>query len=256
KPMRDNRMPDFTISPSFRTPAAPLAGKKVRPGALAAADQPSSPAIGGPNQPESQSFQSVNNSNMVDLFSGDFSYNIPLLDVGGYPINIAYRSGITMDQEASWVGLGWNINPGTISRNLRGIPDDFDGTDSIVKTTAIRDNKTTGGTLGGDLEIDGFPLSFGSQAGMFYNTYKGWGAEYGVNASISAGSKSSGFLTGGLSVTNNTQDGLTITPTLSAKTGEDESNSKGGVCGDLSISAPYNTRTGVAGLQLSVGVQQ
>src|SRR5688572_6062491 len=70
----------------------------------------------GPTQPEMATFSSVNNSNMVDLFTGDFSYNIPLLDVGGYPVNLAYRSGISMDQEASWVGLGWNINPGTITR--------------------------------------------------------------------------------------------------------------------------------------------
>ena len=39
--------------------------------------------FGGPTQPEMQAFSSVNASNMVDLFSGDFSYNIPLLDVGG-----------------------------------------------------------------------------------------------------------------------------------------------------------------------------
>ncbi|HMG82215.1 MAG TPA: hypothetical protein VK559_04200, partial [Ferruginibacter sp.] len=148
----------------------------------------------GPGQPEMQSFQSVNSSNMVDLFTGDFSYNIPLMDVGGYPINIAYRSGISMDQEASWVGLGWNINPGTITRNLRGLPDDFDGVDSVIKTTTLKDNKTTGGTIGGDIEVDGFPLSASSSAGFFYNSYKGWGAEYGVNASITAGSKGSGKL--------------------------------------------------------------
>ena len=41
---------------------------------------------------------------MVDLFSGDFNYNIPLMEVGGYPINLSYHSGIGMDQEASWVG--------------------------------------------------------------------------------------------------------------------------------------------------------
>src|SRR5688572_20575978 len=67
--------------------------------------------IGGPGQPEMQAFQSVNSNNMVDLFTGDFSYNIPLLDVGGYPVGLSYRGGISMDQEASWVGLGWNINP-------------------------------------------------------------------------------------------------------------------------------------------------
>jgi hypothetical protein len=39
---------------------------------------PASPArkfTTGPTQPEMQSFQSVNANNMVDLFSGDFSYN-------------------------------------------------------------------------------------------------------------------------------------------------------------------------------------
>lgn len=209
----------------------------------------------GPGQPEMESFKSVNSSNMVDLFTGDFSYNIPLMDVGGYPINIAYKSGISMDQEASWVGLGWNINPGTITRTLRGLPDDFDGVDSITKTTTFRDNKTIGGTLGGDLEIVGFPVTIGSQAGFYYNTYKGWGAEYGLDATITAGSKGAGKLTGGLSITNNTQDGLTIVPSFSEKTGELEGNAKGGVGGDFSIAAPYNTRTGMAGLQLSVGVK-
>ncbi|MBS1749851.1 MAG: hypothetical protein JST63_08105, partial [Bacteroidetes bacterium] len=54
----------------------------------------------GPGQPEMLSFKSLGSDNMVDLFTGDFSYSIPLLDVGGYPVNIHYRSGITMDQEA------------------------------------------------------------------------------------------------------------------------------------------------------------
>lgn len=82
-------------------------------------------AEGGPTQPEMQEFHSVNSDNMVDLFTGDFSYSIPLMDVGGYPIAIGYNSGITMDQEASWTGLGWNLNPGTVTRNVRGIPDDL-----------------------------------------------------------------------------------------------------------------------------------
>src|SRR5690349_15272967 len=80
---------------------------------------------GGPSQPEMESFEPVGTTDMVDLFTGDFNYNIPLIDVGGYPINIAYHSGVTMDQEASWVGLGWNINAGVISRITRGLPDDF-----------------------------------------------------------------------------------------------------------------------------------
>jgi len=38
---------------------------------------------GGPSQPEVQSFEPVGTTDMVDLFSGDFNYNIPLLDVEG-----------------------------------------------------------------------------------------------------------------------------------------------------------------------------
>ena len=51
---------------------------------------------GGPSQPEFQSFEPVGTSEMVNLSSGDFVYNIPLLDVGGYPINLAYHSGILL----------------------------------------------------------------------------------------------------------------------------------------------------------------
>jgi hypothetical protein len=82
---------------------------------------------GGPSQPEVQAFTPVSTAEMVDLTSGDFKYNIPLMDVGGYPLNIAYNSGIGMDDEASWTGLGWNLNVGSINRNMRGLPDDFNG---------------------------------------------------------------------------------------------------------------------------------
>ena len=186
----------------------------------------------GPTQPEMQAFGSVNANNMVDLFSGDFSYNIPLLDVGGYPVNISYRSGISMDQEASWVGLGWNINPGTITRNLRGIPDDFSGNDSIRKVTSIKENKTVGVSGGIDMEISGAPLSLGASLGVFHNNYKGWGIENSVNASISAGVGSGGELSGGLSLNNNSQEGLTIAPSITVsltQKGAEESNGIGGV---------------------------
>ncbi len=59
------------------------------------------------SQPEVQSFEPVGTSDMVDLFSGDFNYNIPLLDVGGYPINISYHSGISKVRgPGSQPGLG------------------------------------------------------------------------------------------------------------------------------------------------------
>ena len=205
---------------------------------------------GGPTQPEMQAFQSVNANNMVDLFSGDFSYNIPLMDVGGYPVNISYRSGISMDQEASWVGLGWNVNPGTIMRNLRGIPDDFNGNDSIRKVQGVREHKTVGvtGGGGGDVEIAGVPLNLnlGVNLGIFHNNYKGWGVETGVNASINAGGGSKGGLTGGLglSVKNNSQDGITLTPSLSVDMEQKSADEKSSTTSSFSTSLPYNSRSG------------
>ena len=86
---------------------------------------------GGPSQPEMAGFTPTNTDNMVDLFSGDFHYTIPIMTVpgpnGGFPINLNYTSGVGMEQEASWVGLGWNLNPGAINRQVRGVPDDFGG---------------------------------------------------------------------------------------------------------------------------------
>src|SRR6266702_3888765 len=67
---------------------------------------------------------------MVDLFSGDLKYNIPIMDVGGYPVNLSYHSGGNMEDEAGWVGMGWSLNPGVMNRTMRGIPDDFTGDQS------------------------------------------------------------------------------------------------------------------------------
>ena len=190
--------------------AAPRAAQPLQKAGLRQADAFYG---GGPTQPEMQAFSSINNANMVDLFSGDFSYTIPLMDVGGYPITLGYRAGISMDQEASWVGLGWNINPGTISRSLRGLPDDFSG-DSVKKVMTVKEEKTIGVTAGADLETWGTPFKVGASIGVKHNNYKGWGIERAINASINSGLGVLGGLNAGLSITNSSMDGLTIDPTI------------------------------------------
>lgn len=171
----------------------------------------------GPSQPEMQTFQPAGTSEMVDLFTGDFSYNIPLLDVGGYPINLSYRSGITMDQEASWVGLGWNINPGVINRSMRGLPDDFNG-DPINKSFNIKNNVTAGLSGGAVLEAVGFNSLFSGGlsvgAGFYHNTYKGLGLTAGATPSISIGKSEGGQLTGRLGIQFDSQNGLDVTPSF------------------------------------------
>lgn len=227
-----------------------------------------SPAVtakgtGGPTQPEMEAFHSVNSDNMVDLFTGNFSYNIPLMDVGGYPIGLGYSSGISMDDEASWTGLGWNINPGTITRNMRGVPDDFNGTDQVTKTVSVNENKTVGGSLGLGAELFGFdlksvPVGFKLSAtlGVFHNTYRGWGMDASIGCSVDVGSKGAGSLTGGMSLSNSTQDGVSISPSLEVRFKDLDAKEKGGYSGHISTGLSYNTRGGMRALQFSAGVAQ
>jgi len=83
----------------------------------------------GANAPEAASFEPVDATDMVNLVTGNLSYVLPLLNIpspeGGYPISLSYHAGIAMEQEASWVGLGWSINPGSINRAVNGYPDDW-----------------------------------------------------------------------------------------------------------------------------------
>ncbi len=163
----------------------------------------------GPAQPEMQGFTPVGTTDMVDVFTGDFSYNIPLLDVGGYPLNLSYQSGITPDAEASWVGLGWTFNPGVINRDMRGMPDDFKG-DAITQSSNMKDDVTVGVNLGPGVEVFGF---FGASAsgGIYWNSYRGYGITAGISPSISVGLSSKGQLTAGLGLNFDTGTGLDVT---------------------------------------------
>ena len=83
---------------------------------------------GGPTQPDYIEFEPSEMKDMVSLTSGNFAYSIPLGDVpsayGNYPLSISYHAGISPQKEATWVGLGWTLSPGSIIRDLRGVPDD------------------------------------------------------------------------------------------------------------------------------------
>jgi hypothetical protein len=222
---------------------------------------------GGPSQPEVQSFEPVGTSEMVDLFSGDFNYNIPLLDVDGYPINIAYHSGITMDQEASWVGLGWNINPGVVNRNMRGLPDDFKG-DEIKKITHIKENITWGITAGATLKLEligkdlkaklgnaGTSLSLA--LGLKNNNYTGWGATVSITPGISAGEGAKFPGNASLGINGSSDEGSSIQPNVGLQFQVIDSY-KNGVCAKsslgLSFGGAFNSRSGLSSLSVSASL--
>jgi hypothetical protein len=50
-------------------------------------------------------------TDMVNLFSGDFNYNLPVLEIprpdgGGHALTLSYHSGTNSEEETSWVEYG------------------------------------------------------------------------------------------------------------------------------------------------------
>ena len=209
---------------------------------------------GGPSQPEVQSFEPIGTTQMVNPFSGDFTYNVPLLDVGGYPVNLSYHSGVGMDQEASWVGLGWNINPGVINRNMRGLPDDFKG-DVVKMTNNMKDNMTLKLVASVDLadliEVFGFSpkkfvkkLDMGFKLGLLYNNYKGVGYEIGTDFTKGPLNLELGF---------NSQSGIDVNPSITfSKDATVEKNENTFIMksGATSVSTGFNSRSGLKALSI------
>ncbi|WCL81764.1 hypothetical protein PPO43_01465 [Saprospira sp. CCB-QB6] len=201
----------------------------------------------GPSQQEYAAFEQATTTEMVDLYSGDFTYNIPLLAVpgpqGGYPINLAYHSGIGMDQEASWVGLGWTVNVGAVNRSLRGLPDDFNG-DKVEKKSHYK--KST--TIGLNLDLNRYKEVFGVRrrsgrysiptGQIYWNNNKGIG--FRVESSIGGGIFSA-------DLSYDTQSGIGLSPTLSlSKEYKNATLSVG-------VGANMNSREGIRSLNFVAG---
>jgi len=211
---------------------------------------------GGPSQPEVQGFTPAGTSEMVNVFTGDFNYNIPLLDVDGYPINLSYNSGSGLEDEASWVGLGWSLNVGAVARAMRGLPDDFKG-DEVTKTVSTKPSKTIGfkGTITPELfgvSADNIPVAAEFGVGFNYNNYNGFGYEKSVNMIINSGKGQKGPLSGSLGITADSNNGISIQPSLSliarqSATATREEKSFGG----LSIGTSLNRRSGLKGLTIT-----
>ncbi len=167
----------------------------------------------GPKAPEAGSFEPVDATDMVSLLTGDVNYVLPLLDVpspeGSYPLVLAYHAGIAYDQEATWVGLGWNLNPGVINRTINGYPDDWSGgtirnrnyysyeVETITVSLGVGEKVEveigvgyswdSNGSQSGSVSLSITEPSTGLSAsvGVGYSSSEGWSANAGVSLSRS-----------------------------------------------------------------------
>lgn len=151
----------------------------------------------GPNSFEAGSFEPVDAADMVNLVTGDLSYVLPLLNVpspeGGYSLALSNHSGVAMRQEASWVGLGWSLNPGAINRNINGYPDDI----SLGKDDTFVYDK------GGKLDFYNLSLGLGVSNGITAGVGAYWGSNrtFGGSVSLGLGNTSVSVGTGTLGLT-------------------------------------------------------
>lgn len=152
----------------------------------------------GPASPEFSSFEPVATTSMVSEYTGDFTYNLPVLDIpgaagGGYALSLSYHSGASMEEEASWVGYGWTLNPGAINRNKRGFADDANG-DKVTYYNDVPKNWTVGLTPSiGNPEIFSKDLPISASVGIRYNNYRGFSTTSSIGYSFKDGLVSLGY---------------------------------------------------------------
>lgn len=173
----------------------------------------------GATQPEATSFEPIDTTDMVNEQTGDFTYNVPLLEVpgpeGGYPLSLSYHADIQPNVEASWVGLGWTLNPGSIDRNVNGYPDDWYNP-STTSHVYWAGGSTTTYQVGISIGIANTPATVSFGLSFAHDTYRGFGVGFdesigwkfqlggiGGNASVGFGINPYGgsYMSAGIGVT-------------------------------------------------------
>lgn len=204
----------------------------------------------GPTAPEATSFEPVDTTDMVNLASGDFTYNVPLLEVpgpeGGYPLALSYHAGIMPNEEASWVGLGWNLNPGAITRNVNGYADDHQLITNVVRdywSGGKRETYNVGLTVG----QANTPASVSFGLSFSQDTYQG----FGIGMSAGLGGRLGGSnspLGGGITIGMDAYGGPYASAGLGIST-----RTAASVGANLSLSTNFQSVTAGAAVGIKAG---
>ena len=210
----------------------------------------------GPNAPEASAFEPVSATDMVNLSSGDMAYVLPLLELNQFPVALSYHSGIPLDMESSWVGLGWNLNTGAITRGMSGVPDDWKNGKSLDFIYFSKSEEFYSINVGvgfGEAAEVGVGLSWGSNKSLSGSVYASLGftsASVSTDGTISAGvglGKDGSKYGGGLSVTRTADGKYSGGVGVGTRQGNTTASlgvsfSDGGTA--FSISGGYSNRTG------------
>lgn len=228
-----------------------------------------SPASPGGGQQESSGFSLGSTDGMVDKFTGDFSYTIPLASIEGYPLVLSYNSNISMNTEASWVGLGWDLSVGAVSREMRGLPDEFNGEQQIIRTynqaADAGDGKKNGGYVAVGASLFGGVFTPKVQLtalwGKYDNTYLGRGKtfDFGLQAVASVGTSEGLYIapTFGWGYSSDTKRGIGTNQSfgLAAKLGNGTVANAIGPVG-LTFGKNFHSRQGLTSKTIKFGIEE
>ncbi len=222
-------------------------------------------ALTNAGQTENSGYTVSSTDGLVDKFTGDFNYSIPLLDVEGFPITITYNSNVGMNTEASWVGLGWDLSVGSVSRQMRGVPDDFNGEQEIERIHKQKDDNTENGWKTGVFGGIGYSPNIhqlGAQitlmGGGYKNSYVGNGKtfDFGVQASYSIGDP---FYVGpnfGFGFSVDSKNGIGKNSSIGLNAGYAKSNVAFNLEANLNFNKSFNSRAGATEKSLSISLDR
>ncbi|MEO1519041.1 MAG: RHS repeat domain-containing protein [Bacteroidota bacterium] len=165
-----------------------LTGALLMGKGLFAQDSPDFPTVAPPT-PTAASLHSYGN-NSVNYYSGTVDVSIPLYTIQegniSVPIVLNYTggNGIKVEEQASWVGLGWALNAGgAVSRTKRGVADEAPGRGFLhYNSLPVEQDNGSGVLANADLfsdiakgikdgEPDKFMYSTPSGSGSFFINY-------------------------------------------------------------------------------------
>ena len=220
----------------------------------------------GGGQAEASGFSLGSTDGMVNKFTGDFNYSIPLMDVEGYPIVLAYNSNVGMNSESSWVGLGWDLSVGAVSREMRGIPDEFNGEQEVVKEFNQLDGTTNGYKNGafilggykflGDQDVFLSPsVQLTALWGQYFSPNVGFGKtfDFGLQATFDIGEDDEGWSVGpsfGIGYSRDSKNGIGTSSNFGISRSYGEKESGVGLKG-ATFSKSFNSRAGLTSKSVS-----
>ncbi len=158
-------------------------------GSFAQTDAPEFPTLAPPT-PNAIAMHTYGNG-AVNFYVGKIDVSIPIFTIKEgdleLPISLSYNggNGIKLEEQASWVGLGWTLNAGgAVSRTKRGVADEAtDGRGFLSYTEVPREKRNTSGSVTNidflndialgrkDSEPDKFMYSTPTGSGAFFIDY-------------------------------------------------------------------------------------